>query len=198
MTDKENERSMALTVAAFNGDPEPVEKGAQVGFSPFDMKMEPDDPNLAENIQKVRDTAVKAIDDAIAAGQAWQVGILLGSEVQPGGVSLDTITIGVGTLQEQMFILTGVGREIQEEMQRVVLNEFVTKGGVMSVAPDGSVEIGGIDTSAPEPCHMVADDDGMQAAIGSAHIEDKNHNGVDDAVEGYTGPDTWATPENKG
>jgi len=45
-------------------------------------------------------------------------------------------------------------------------------------------------TTQPEPEHVAADD-GMQAAIGAQHFEDKNHNGVDDAVEGYTGPDTW-------
>lgn len=41
-----------------------------------------------------------------------------------------------------------------------------------------------------QAAELVAADDGMQAAIGAAHFEDKNHNGIDDAVEGYTGPDT--------
>lgn len=207
----ENNEEARETVAAFDGSEfdTSVGEAADTGpdtsdVSPLSIGEQFDTLLTSENydaaMARVRATVIEQMNSAIAKKQPFELVVLTSKEPAKDpvsgqdGLGIDIIIVGTANIEDRILIneasYNQLKRTVIEQMTKDTL-AFVLSGP----GDDGAVEVGGegvADSCEPDAL-LVADDDGMQAAIGSAHFEDKNHNGIDDAIEGYTGPDTEET-----
>ena len=158
MTNEENAATTQATVDAFNGDDAQGQayNPGQIEFNVKDDTATPEEWAAAQ--AQVQEAVVRSLNAALAANLPFMFVVLEKAENVTidgqAGLDLHTTQIGLGSVQDQINIVRGVSTEINKR----IMEEWLEK------AQEGEVNVGG------EPEH-VANDDGMQAAIGAAHPE---------------------------
>lgn len=155
-TKAEDMASMDATVRAFNGDDPAPDRPEN-----FEVFAEPGTPEHTVAAAKVREVAIDAITKALAEGKAWTLSVLDSyTDVGPDAVNADTFEVGMASFKERAIMATN----ILEQVRRTLAQEAVAQ------LLAGTVDVGG-EGSDPDHGQLQAEDDGMQAAIGAAHIQ---------------------------